>query len=1237
VAEASDSNNDGQINIGRHHASDGCRRATTCDSVVRMRVYVRVAGVVLLCASGCFPSITYGPNVQLDCTSDDDCPADLVCATEVGRCAPVGAAFDTTPPQVLTATATPTVSSSSVASVVTITATEPLAQLPVLRRLRTRDGDNEAIDLVEVANDDGSVSVTVAADAFDVSGAVSLEVELVDIAGNTTTESVNTALVFDVDGPQLLDADVEIAAEPTTNVLYPAAPTAARADSTAVVDVLLTEPATAATAALFTENDDEAIAVDLSLVIAVDDARRLSTTLPPALIATLDDGTYVVHLDTTDAVGNTSTIVVDVPVEVDHTPPAPPQLTELVRAPWGSALAEDATSATGTVDDAVLVLGVLAGTTVDPGAITAPPPSVNRVAPVDGAFSFSFPVDIADVGAVAVDRAGNLSAVALAATTRVHASVSATSSPHRVASRQVFLPRLKQRGDVDHTRALREGAAAVSAATWWEPLTSSTFDTFSDFPLLAFEPQEHLVLVVARGQTFKLVGHDLIATGAPPLPTHREGTLVTDEDRGVVVYFGGTRLDGTTTNELYEWNGTAWEQRLVDVPADQMPAPRAGHSMVWAPGQGLLIVNGCGAFAQIGIAGCLEPLPAETWRYDGTRMQLLCRGADCGTAPLPLRPALVVDGDRRVLAFGGSSLEPIAVAPGQPTVSVFQPDTGTWTGECSGAGCNNATFNAGAFVDDNGDVQLLGQCGGAKCFRRYVDEQFVSERLVAVPDFTFRFESVQQPAWLAVRGVGVFVGTITNGGSSGAVLKLVDDALLPYAPMSMTPRCGGAAFSVAGATTDDVLVAAGCSECAISPVTAAQVCTDPLSNAERLVDDVVDADSNGPAGYAFATDVGGPLLVQQRTAVVDGRLAVQVASHHYDGVSWNAHTPTTIPIDNDGRLARVMGAYVDPSDTSRAIVLVGSGFVDEHPNPLDLLLSVNRDGVVDVACGVDCGTLSLGAGHPAVGAASSFAVAFSGANALRPTDTTAVARGASLTSIVPTTSPDGRRGGVITGDRERDVAWLVGGNLDVAQPTGNDVFRCNGESDVNCSDIQAFDGTSWQEFIPVDVLGTGRPGSRLLAQTTHNGALTIVGGTSHNQTLEDAWRLHTSSTTSPATLFTVDLQAFGAGTTTTPASVDLVWCGEALDAAGGTADVALSVWTGTRFVRLTTRNEPELAASLGAACVRGTSTDTVESLQYATQRQQLVVAAHVDAAPATGFGMPSLRTEVLEPVVVYQR
>ena len=85
------------------------------------------------------------------------------------------------------------------------------------------------------------------------------------------------------------------------------------------------------------------------------------------------------------------------------------------------------------------------------------------------------------------------------------------------------------------------------------------------------------------------------------------------------------------------------------------------------------------------------------------------------------------------------------------------------------------------------------------------------------------------------------------------------------------------------------------------------------------------------------------------------------------------------------------------------------------------------------------------------------------------------------------------------------------------------------------------------------------------------------------------------------------------------------------------ADVAVSVWTGAAFTRLVTRSDGALSTAMNATCVRGTSTGALDTLRFATQRQQLVIAVHVDAAPATGVGMPSLHTAVLEPVVVYER
>jgi len=72
-----------------------------------------------------------------------------------------------------------------------------------------------------------------------------------------------------------------------------------------------------------------------------------------------------------------------------------------------------------------------------------------------------------------------------------------------------------------------------------------------------------------------------------------------DEDRNVVVLFGG--FDVEYDDETWEWDGTAgtWTQRITTV----QPSPRAGHSMAYDGARGVTVLYGGGA--------------GDTWEWNG--------------------------------------------------------------------------------------------------------------------------------------------------------------------------------------------------------------------------------------------------------------------------------------------------------------------------------------------------------------------------------------------------------------------------------------------------------------------------------------------------------------------------------------------------------------------------------------------------------------------------------------------
>jgi len=81
----------------------------------------------------------------------------------------------------------------------------------------------------------------------------------------------------------------------------------------------------------------------------------------------------------------------------------------------------------------------------------------------------------------------------------------------------------------------------------------------------------------------------IFSTGQAPWPDARSSmTLVYDERRDVTIMFGG-RANGTTVDELWEYDGTTWTPRTIDGPS---PTARTDHTAFYHRGIGVMIVIG---------------------------------------------------------------------------------------------------------------------------------------------------------------------------------------------------------------------------------------------------------------------------------------------------------------------------------------------------------------------------------------------------------------------------------------------------------------------------------------------------------------------------------------------------------------------------------------------------------------------------------------------------------------------
>jgi hypothetical protein len=133
-----------------------------------------------------------------------------------------------------------------------------------------------------------------------------------------------------------------------------------------------------------------------------------------------------------------------------------------------------------------------------------------------------------------------------------------------------------------------------------------------------------------------------LPAGGLPAPRSRHA-MAYDGGRGRTVLYGGASFTGSNhLGDLWEWNGTAWAQRIPS----PSPLPRYNHDMAYDSVRGHVVLFG-------GRSSTLWPL-GDTWEWDGSTWFER-------TAAAPVErdsPALAHDGTTgRSLLFGGSRIE----------------------------------------------------------------------------------------------------------------------------------------------------------------------------------------------------------------------------------------------------------------------------------------------------------------------------------------------------------------------------------------------------------------------------------------------------------------------------------------------------------------------------------------------------------------------------------------------------
>jgi hypothetical protein len=138
----------------------------------------------------------------------------------------------------------------------------------------------------------------------------------------------------------------------------------------------------------------------------------------------------------------------------------------------------------------------------------------------------------------------------------------------------------------------------------------------------------------------------LLTPAQSPAPRFNHA-MVYDSDRGLVVLFGGQGYPAsdtwTTYGDMWTWDGVDWSP-VTFQDGQQIPQPRAAHSMVYDSGREKVVMFG-GVSAD-------NTFLNETWEYDGVQWQPVGQGA---AAPAPRYGAAVAYDPvrQKTVLFGG--------------------------------------------------------------------------------------------------------------------------------------------------------------------------------------------------------------------------------------------------------------------------------------------------------------------------------------------------------------------------------------------------------------------------------------------------------------------------------------------------------------------------------------------------------------------------------------------------------
>jgi len=190
---------------------------------------------------------------------------------------------------------------------------------------------------------------------------------------------------------------------------------------------------------------------------------------------------------------------------------------------------------------------------------------------------------------------------------------------------------------------------------------------------------------------------------AQPAPAHapaaRTGSaLVFDEQRQVVVLFGGQLMSGMTQADVWEWDGVDWTERTPTAPAVPPPG-RQQHCMAYDTARGQTVV-----FGGVSATGTCSDQPGyegscnDTWEWNGF---VWTPGPSVSSTTLPPRTScgLAYDQKRaRTVLYGGFRA---ASQNGGPLGDLWEWDGVSWTPKTTAAPSPGLRYQHSLVYDTN--------------------------------------------------------------------------------------------------------------------------------------------------------------------------------------------------------------------------------------------------------------------------------------------------------------------------------------------------------------------------------------------------------------------------------------------------------------------------------------------------------------------------------------------------------